>query len=61
MGLSDGLELTKEICPSNNIVFRQVQDVVINYLRSHPERRQFSAANLGQLSLKEAFPCTGPN
>lgn len=37
--------------------YGQVIDIVMNYLRAHPESRQRSAANLAIAALKAVWPC----
>jgi hypothetical protein len=57
MGLTDGLGENGVICTPANIIFKQVEDIVLNYLRAHPERRQYSASSEASLALRSAFPC----
>jgi hypothetical protein len=45
------------ICPPDKIELGQAVDVVMNYVRSHPEKRQFSAASMATVALVRAFPC----
>lgn len=43
------------LCPASHIELAQATDVVINYLRAHPEKRQVSAASLAAVALMRAF------
>jgi hypothetical protein len=45
------------VCIPDNVLLGQTVDVTMNYLRSHPEGRQFSAASLVIVALSKAFPC----
>lgn len=58
-GVTDGFTYDRTICvPSDvNITVRQVVDVVVNYLRAHPEQRHYSAPSLAHEALMQAFPC----
>ena len=38
-GIADALQLTKMICLPKHASVRQARDIVINYLRNHPESR----------------------
>jgi hypothetical protein len=44
------------ICPGN-IELGQAVDVTVNYLRAHPESRQYNAASVAIVALTKAFPC----
>jgi hypothetical protein len=44
-------------CIAYATTMEQISDIVINYLRAHPERRQLSANSLVASALSEAFPC----
>jgi len=35
----------------------QVEDIVVNYLNKHPEKRHFDVSGLVLDALSEAFPC----
>ncbi len=37
----------------------QVRDVVVKYLKDHPEERHFLASILAVKALSKAFPCKG--
>jgi hypothetical protein len=60
-GVVDGIfyaEGTKQhICPEPGVLTQQVRDVVINYLKAHPEHRHAGAAGLVFNALYEKFPC----
>src|SRR5262249_52880631 len=36
---------------------RQLVDMVMAYLRAHPESRIYSAASIGDVAFTQAFPC----
>lgn len=64
MGVLEGIEFYSDsasgaglICLPKNAVARQISDVSCNYLRDHPEKRQYSAASIVTPALMEAFPC----
>ena len=66
MGVSDimdGLQATgksyfgHKTCATKAIQDTQVRAVVANYLKAHPKRRQYSAANLVAEALAKAWPC----
>ena len=66
MGVSDimdGLQSTgksyfgHKTCATKAIQDTQVRAVVANYLKAHPKRRQYSAANLVAEALAKAWPC----
>ena len=43
--------------PQSNVTARQLVDVVMAYLRAHPEARAYSAASVGHVAFSQAFPC----
>jgi hypothetical protein len=45
------------ICVSGLVNLGQLQDVVENWLRDHPEKRHWTAAYIVETALKEKFPC----
>jgi Rap1a immunity proteins len=44
-------------CPPVATSRGQVTDIVVTYLRAHPERQQRAAAGLVAHALQDAFPC----
>jgi hypothetical protein len=56
-GLTDALDVRGTICTPAGITVGQAMDVVVNYLRAHPQYRQISASLLAGAALGEAFPC----
>jgi hypothetical protein len=56
-GIVDAFELTKFACVPDNITVGQAVDVVMKYLRSHPESRHYVSASEARLALRQAFPC----
>ena len=57
-GIAEALELEGKICLSHrNVTYDQVTDIVVKYLRDHPEERHYDAARLFGSVLKNTFPC----
>lgn len=46
-----------EHCGRGGVTLRQVEDIVVRFLRTHPEKRDFGAAGLVGQAVAEAFPC----
>jgi hypothetical protein len=57
MGVSDSLQSLHLTCSSKEVTGRQVIDLVVSYLRDHPDARQYVAAQEATLALVKAFPC----
>jgi len=55
--VTDALSLMGVICTPEQSTPRQAIDVVVKYLRAHPEQRPLSAATQVRGALQEAFPC----
>ncbi len=45
----------KSLCLRNGVNSSQLVDVVVNYLRAHPESRDFNAASVVGVAVREAF------
>jgi hypothetical protein len=45
------------ICIGEHVSVRQIADVVVQYLREHPGRRDMDADDLTATALALAFPC----
>jgi hypothetical protein len=56
-GVSDVLVGMHIICTGEHVSVRQIADVVIQYLREHPGRRDVDADDLTATALTLAFPC----
>jgi hypothetical protein len=64
-GASDAVQTTARalhmeygpFCLPREIQAGQITDVVINYLRTHPEEQHYSAADEVSLALMTTFPC----
>ena len=56
-GLADAFETDGTTCLPKNASVGQVMDVVVNYLRDHPDGRHFAMAREAELALNSAFPC----
>jgi hypothetical protein len=60
MGIADSLAEVagqRVFCLPEGVKPLQVADVVILWLRNHPENRHMSASSLAAAALKEKFPC----
>jgi hypothetical protein len=44
-------------CLTKDVIGSQAHDVVIKFMREHPERRHFTASSVVAQALAEAFPC----
>jgi len=60
MGVADLMNMNRQMddmnpCTRPGIKSGQVKNVVVNYLRAHPEKRQASAAALAVLAIGEAW------
>jgi hypothetical protein len=55
--MADAFNWDKFVCGPDQASENQVRDVVVNYLRDHPEVRHYSAASIAREALGEAFPC----
>ena len=56
-GISDSLSSSQHLCVSTEVSLRQLKDVVLKYLRDHPEQRGQAAFSVGREALTLAFPC----
>jgi hypothetical protein len=56
-GVSDVLVGMHIICIGGHVSVRQIADVVVQYLREHPGRRDMDADDLTATALALAFPC----
>jgi Rap1a immunity proteins len=56
-GVSDVLVGMHIICIGEHVSVRQIADVVVQYLREHPGRRDMDADDLTATALALAFPC----
>jgi Rap1a immunity proteins len=55
--MSDALVATGHACMPVDVTVQQAVDVVMKYLRDHPEQRQYSAWYLGRTALNLRLPC----
>jgi hypothetical protein len=60
IGVVDALTGTHDICLPKEIIGQQVMDIVVDYLREHPETRQNTAASEVGAALKR-FRCNTTN
>jgi hypothetical protein len=49
-----------DFCLTDKVIVNQLVDVVMNYLRAHPEKRHYAAASVVNSAMTEAFPCKTP-
>ena len=56
-GVSDVLVGMHIICIGEHLSLRQIADVVVQYLREHPGRRDMDADDSTATALALAFPC----
>jgi len=57
-GMADAFVRDGTLClPPTNVTTRQLADVVMAYLRAHPEARGYSAASVGHVAFTQMFPC----
>jgi hypothetical protein len=57
-GVADALVHDGTVClRQSNLTPRKLADVVMAYLRAHPEARGYSAASVGHVAFTQAFPC----
>lgn len=56
-GVADTFQIAHQFCPPKGAIGEQLNDVVIKYLRDHPEKRHYSASSLVIVALQRAFPC----
>jgi Rap1a immunity proteins len=56
-GVADLMTALDKTCLSGNVTSRQATDIVMKYLRDHPESRHYSASSIAGLALQQAFPC----
>src|ERR1700687_3397129 len=49
-GTSDALNLVRAVCTPENVRTSQTMDIIVNYLRVHPERRDRPAPLLAGLA-----------
>jgi hypothetical protein len=57
IGISDELTIEDFVRLPEQAVDRQAIDVVLNYLRANPAKRQDSASSMVGAALMDAFPC----
>jgi hypothetical protein len=57
IGVASALDGMPLICFFTGVRPRQVEEVVKNYLKAHPEKRHDAASALVIAALKEKFPC----
>jgi len=53
----DFTQVLGTVCLPSNVISRQGWDIVLNYLKAHPELRNDSAALSAVNALKGAYPC----
>lgn len=58
-GVADALYFKDVTCEPANVTQRQVVDIVLKFLRDHPERLHEQRFALVSDALMQAFPCKG--
>ena len=56
-GVSDVLDGMHIICTGGHVSLDEIKDVVVKYLRAHPEQRNSDADDSTSIALTSAFPC----
>ena len=56
-GVADHADVTREVCAQPGVQANQLKEIVLKYLKNHPENRHHPAAELVVNALKGAFPC----
>ena len=56
-GVSDVLDGMHITCTGGHVSLDEVKDVVVKYLREHPEKRNSDADDSTSIALTSAFPC----
>ena len=56
VGAVDVMMATGYVCLPKDFIAKQVVDIVINYLRAHPEKRHYTAASEISAALRD-FDC----
>jgi hypothetical protein len=57
-GVADDMEAKRMICLPAHVTTGQLEDIVVRYLREHPESRHLVASELIAGALLETFPCS---
>ena len=57
MGELDVTGQPKRWCRGPGVSLGQQKDIIIKYLKDHPERRHFPSGALVWQAMREAFPC----
>ena len=57
MGVYDSLSALNLACPPADVSSTQLKDIVMDYLRSHPETRHESGAIQAGLAVEQTFRC----
>jgi len=67
IGAVDSIELMDDLyrmphhfCIDQTVRAGQVRDVVVVYLRMHPEERHAIASSIVHTAMSEAYPCSKP-
>jgi hypothetical protein len=45
------------VCINQNILGREIKDIVVRWLKDHPERQRYPASQLIAQAVFKAFPC----
>jgi len=56
-GASDVLSFMRIICPPEDVTVGRMRDVLMRFLRDHPQDRHMAASYVAGVALWGAFPC----
>jgi hypothetical protein len=56
-GIADVMQISKSLCVPDGVTVGQMVDVIVKYLRDHPEKRHYSVAAATFNTLSQTFPC----
>lgn len=56
LGIADAFD-GDAFCLPDGVVGRQLTDVVVRFLRAHPENRSAHGGSLAMLAMNDAWPC----
>jgi hypothetical protein len=66
VGVADAMRLEQayrrtffgtRVCINQNILGREIKDIVVRWLKDHPERQRYPASQLIAQAVFKAFPC----
>jgi hypothetical protein len=57
VGVVDAFDAQRIICTPENVSADQVRDIVVKWLRDHPENRHLQAATLVKAAIPDSWSC----